>query len=113
ALVENPDNALLPGMFVRTQITNGVMRNAILAPQQAITRDARGRAVAMVVNDDNKVEARMIETEQTIGSDWLIRSGLEAGDVLVVDGLQRIQPGAEVTTVEVNLTAEVPEGSQG
>lgn len=92
----NPGNQLYPGMFVRAEVSEGTLNKALLVPQQAVSRDPRGRPFVMVVGDNNKVEQRMIETERTIGSDWLVSSGLQQGEKVVVAGLQNIQPGAEV-----------------
>ncbi|QYK05179.1 efflux RND transporter periplasmic adaptor subunit [Shewanella zhangzhouensis] len=93
----NPDNVLLPGMYVRAMLNTGVDPNAILVPQKAITRNTRGEAVAMVVNAENKVEARTVTTAEVINHQWRITSGLNAGDKLIVEGLQKIRPGAPVT----------------
>ncbi|QYJ75304.1 efflux RND transporter periplasmic adaptor subunit [Shewanella sp. FJAT-52076] len=93
----NPDNVLLPGMYVRAMLNTGVDPNAILVPQKAITRNTRGEAVAMVVNAENKVEARTVTTAEVINHQWRITSGLTAGDKLIVEGLQKIRPGAPVT----------------
>lgn len=92
----NPENDLYPGMFVRAAVSEGTLNRAILIPQQAVTRDPRGRPFVMLVTDDNKVEQRMIETERAIGSDWLVSSGVQPGDRIVTAGLQNIQPGAQV-----------------
>ena len=92
----NPDGMLLPGMFVRTIVTVGTDPTAILVPQKAITRNPRGQAVAMVVGAENKVEARIVTTAEAIDNQWLITSGLEVGDKVVVEGLQKIRPGAAV-----------------
>ena len=86
----------MPGMFVRAEVSEGTLNKALLVPQQAVSRDPRGRPFVMVVGDNNKVEQRMIETERAIGSDWLVSSGLQQGEKVVVAGLQNIQPGAEV-----------------
>ncbi len=99
ALFPNPDQLLLPGMYVRARITEGVRSNAILAPQRGVTRNARGQATAMVVNSDNLVEARILKTERTLGSDWVVDEGLQVGDQIIVDGLQRVRPGAAVKAV--------------
>lgn len=99
ALFPNPDQLLLPGMYVRAQITEGVRDNSILAPQRGVTRNSRGLATAMVVNSENVVEARVLKAERTIGSDWLVEEGLQAGDQIIVDGLQRVRPGAQVSPV--------------
>ena len=92
----NPDNDLYPGMFVRAAVSEGTLNKALLIPQQAVTRDPRGRPYVMIVTEDNKIEQRLIETERAIGSDWLISSGVASGDRVVTAGLQNIQPGAEV-----------------
>ncbi len=93
----NPDGILLPGMFVRTIVTVGTDPEAILVPQKAISRTPRGEAMAMVVNKENQVEARMVETAEAIDHQWRITAGLEEGDKVVVEGLQKIRPGAKVT----------------
>lgn len=95
ALFPNPSHTLLPGMFVDARVSQGTAPNAILAPQQAVSRNARGDAVALVLNDENKVEERILETEQTDGAQWLVTAGLSPGDRLIVEGLQRVRPGAE------------------
>ncbi len=100
ALFPNPDNVLLPNMYVRAVIEEGVRENALLVPQQAVTRDTKGQAVAMVVGPDNIVEARSLKTARTLGADWLIDSGLKPGDRVIVEGLQRVRPGAAVQAVE-------------
>ena len=92
ALFPNPDNVLLPNMYVQAVIEEGVRENAILVPQQAVTRDAKGQAIAMVVGSDNKVEPRPLKTARTLGSNWLLDSGLQAGDRVIVEGLQRALP---------------------
>lgn len=93
----NPDGLLLPGMFVRAQLTEGVRSNAVLAPQRGITRDQRGRAVALVVGKGNRVEQRMVTIDRPIGPDWIVSSGLRAGDRLIVEGLMNLRPGMTVT----------------
>jgi membrane fusion protein (multidrug efflux system) len=98
ALFPNPDKLLLPGMFVKAELVSGVMENAILAPQQGISRDPRGRPLAMVVNEEGKVEARLVTTERAAGNRWLVIDGLKAGDRLITEGLQYIQPGVQVQT---------------
>lgn len=103
ARFENPDHLLLPGMFVTANVSSGELRDAILAPQQGVTRDPRGRATVMIVNAEGKAETRYIEVSRTIGSNWLVTDGLAAGDQVIVDGLQKIQPGAQVSPVKVDL----------
>lgn len=92
----NPDNILLPGMFVRTILTVGTDPDAILVPQKAIGRNPKGEGIAMVVNSDNKVEMRMVTTAESVGNQWLVSKGLQTGDKLIVEGLQKIRPGASV-----------------
>jgi len=102
AIFPNPQHILLPGMYVRASVTNGVKTDAILAPQQGITRDAKGDATALVVDADNKVENRTVSTTQVIGNKWLINSGLQNGDRLIVQGTAKVQAGMTVKPVEVN-----------
>ncbi len=97
AIFPNDEGVLLPGMFVRGQIEEGVQQDAILAPQQGVTHNQRGEPVAMVVGADNKVELRTIKADRAIGADWLVQSGLHDGDRLITEGLQQIKPGEEVT----------------
>ncbi|WP_263139680.1 efflux RND transporter periplasmic adaptor subunit [Pseudomonas sp. RIT-PI-AD] len=101
AVFPNPENELLPGMFVHALLVAGVRQDAILAPQRGITRNLKGEATALVVNAQNKVELRQLKTDRTVGDQWLVNEGLAAGDRLIVDGLQFIQPGMEVRAVEV------------
>ena len=99
-IVPNPDELLLPGMFVRAEVANGERRDAILVPQQGVTRDPRGQATAMVVGAGGKVEQRQVKVSRAIGDTWLVDAGLEAGDRVIVEGLQKIQPGATVDATE-------------
>lgn len=92
AVFPNPRRQLLPGMYVRAQVQSGVQAQALLAPQSAVQRDARGNAVAMVLKD-GKAEARQLQTGAVVNGQWLVTSGLAAGDQLIVDGLQRLRPG--------------------
>ena len=101
AIFPNPQQQLLPGMFVRARVDEGVMENAILAPQQGVTRDAKGNANALVVNKDNKVEQRTLETGETYGDKWLVLNGLHNGDRLIVEGSAKVTSGQPVKAVEV------------
>lgn len=103
AVVPNPDGELLPGMYVRVRLQEAVRENAILAPQQGVTRDPQGRATARVVNDAGEVVQRRLETARAIGAFWLVDSGLEAGDRLIVSGLQNAQPGTAVEPVMADI----------
>ncbi len=95
----NPRWTLLPGMFVRASVETGVNPQAILCPQQAVMHNPKGEAYVYVVNDKNEVEMRTIVVERTIGDKWLVSSGLAAGERVVMEGLQRIKPGAVVKAV--------------
>ncbi|MGB7389210.1 MAG: efflux RND transporter periplasmic adaptor subunit [Pseudomonas neustonica] len=108
AVFPNPDEMLLPGMFVHAKLVEGAKSNAILAPQQGITRTPRGTATALVVNAENKVEKREVETERTVGNRWLINSGLNDGDRLITEGLQFVKPGAEVSVAPATNVSEQP-----
>ncbi|PKH21379.1 efflux transporter periplasmic adaptor subunit [Enterobacterales bacterium CwR94] len=102
AVFPNPQGDLLPGMFVRARLEEGVNPNALLVPQQGVTRTPTGEATAMVVNQENKVEVRKLSTDQAIGDKWLVTDGLKDGDRVIVTGLQRVKPGVEVKAEEVN-----------
>ncbi|AVQ85590.1 MULTISPECIES: efflux RND transporter periplasmic adaptor subunit [unclassified Variovorax] len=102
AVFPNPDADLLPGMYVRAVLQEGVKDQALMVPQQAVSRDGAGKPVAYVVDAQHKLQRRALETERAIGDQWLVRSGLKAGDQLVVDGQQRAAPGVEVKTVQWN-----------
>lgn len=89
AVFPNPQHTLLPGMFVRARIDEGVQPDAILIPQQGVSRTPRGDATVMIVNDKNQVEARSVEASQAIGDQWLISKGLKQGEQVIVSGLQK------------------------
>lgn len=101
-IVPNPDHLLLPGMFVRARLEQGVRKAGILAPQRGITYDYAGRPTAMVVGEGNKAELRELQTGQTIGDQWLVLSGLDVGDRVIVEGLQKIKPGVAVNPVDAS-----------
>ena len=103
AVFPNPQHTLLPGMFVRARVDEGVQPNAILVPQQGVTRTPRGDATVMVVNDKSQVEARPVVAVQAIGDKWLISEGLQSGDKVIVSGLQKARPG-----VQVKATTDAP-----
>lgn len=96
----NPNDVLLPGMYVRAVLDEAVSQNAILAPQQGISHDPKGGAVAMVVGKDGKVEMKQVVANRAIGDRWLVESGLAAGDKLIVEGLNKIGPGMPVNAHE-------------
>jgi membrane fusion protein (multidrug efflux system) len=96
AVFPNPDRALLPGMFVRAEVKEGVREDAMLVPQQAIIRDSRGVATAWVITPDNHVERRELGTVRTVGNAWLVDSGVTAGDKVITEGLQQVKTDAVV-----------------
>lgn len=98
AIFPNPDRFLLPGMYVRARIEQGVKEHAISIPQQALQRDPGGASV-MVVSEDGKVEVRAVKVHSTHGNAWVISSGLKAGERVIVEGFQKVQPGAPVSPV--------------
>jgi membrane fusion protein (multidrug efflux system) len=98
----NPDGMLLPGMYVRAVLDEAVSTAAILAPQQGVTRDPKGNALALVLTHDNKVEQRVLVTERAIGDRWLISDGLADGDRLIVEGTNKVRPGDAVNPIDVS-----------
>jgi membrane fusion protein (multidrug efflux system) len=99
-VVPNPDNLLMPGMYVRAVITPAVVQDAVLAPQRGITHDPKGNATAMVLGADGKVQSRAVTVSRTIGDQWLVEDGLAAGDKVIVEGLQKIKPGMPARATE-------------
>lgn len=95
----NPRHILLPGMYVRAIVEEGVAEQAILVPQQGVTRDPKGNAIALVVDGADKVEQRTLSVDRAIGSRWLVTEGLRAGDRVIVEGLQKVRPGVAVKVV--------------
>jgi len=95
----NPRHILLPGMYVRAIVEEGVAEQAILVPQQGVTRDPKGNAIALVVDSSDKVEQRTLTVDRAIGSRWLVTEGLRAGDRVIVEGLQKVRPGVAVKIV--------------
>ncbi|MEG1438356.1 MAG: efflux RND transporter periplasmic adaptor subunit [Hafnia sp.] len=102
AVFPNPKGDLLPGMFVRARLDEGIKNNALLVPQQGVTRNPRGEATVMVVGADNKVENRTVTAAQAIGDKWLVTAGLKSGDKVIVTGLQKIRPGVQVKVEEAS-----------
>jgi membrane fusion protein (multidrug efflux system) len=100
AVVANPDEALLPGMFVRARIASGVQQDAILIPAASVSRNSKGEAVVMLVNSESQVESRVIRSGRNMGDKVLVTGGLAAGDKLITAGLQKVRPGVTVTAVE-------------
>ncbi|OEY99460.1 MULTISPECIES: multidrug efflux RND transporter periplasmic adaptor subunit SmeD [Stenotrophomonas] len=111
--VANPDQVLMPGMYVRAQVGSGVRESALLVPMQGIARDAKGETSAMVVGKDNKVEVRPVKVSRALGSKWLVEDGLKAGDKVIVEGLQKIQPGMPVQATEMGAAPAAPAAAAG
>lgn len=99
AVFPNPEGVLLPGMFVRAVLKEGVKNDGILVPQQAVSRDPKGNPLALVVNGQGTVEQRKLTLDRAIGSHWLVSSGLAPGDRVVAEGMQKVRPGAAVREV--------------
>ncbi|MDX1695959.1 MAG: efflux RND transporter periplasmic adaptor subunit [Ketobacteraceae bacterium] len=106
ALVPNPEKLLMPGLSLTAVVEEGVMNNAVLVPQRAVNYNRSGEAEVMLVNTDNRVEARKLELGRAIGTDWLVVSGAEPGDRVVVAGLQKIKPGALVEPTQVDQSGQ-------
>ncbi len=106
----NPRSVLLPGMFVRALIEEGVNEQALLVPQQGVTQDLKGNPVALVVGKDDKVEQRMLTVDRAIGNKWLVTDGLAAGDRVIVEGLQKVRPGVPVRAVPYTAPQPQPGG---
>lgn len=114
-VVPNPDHLLLPGMFVRAAVQEGIASQAILVPQQGVSRNFKGEPVALVVDDAGKVQQRLLSLNRALGNKWLVASGLSVGDRLIVEGMMKVRPGATVKAVlwaGPKADAEVP-GPEG
>jgi membrane fusion protein (multidrug efflux system) len=103
AIFKNPNHVLLPGMFVRAKIDEGVNQNAIIVPQIGVTHDQKGQPTALVVDNDNKVELRQLVTAGTYGSYWVVSSGLKPGERVIVQGTDKARPGQQVKPVAAQL----------
>lgn len=111
AVFPNPERNLLPGMYVRAVLEEGVNDQAILVPQQGVTRNYKGEATALVVGQDNKVAERVLNVSRTIGDKWLVNSGLKQGDRVIVEGLQKVHPGAVVKPVPAKPAKPAPQAA--
>lgn len=107
----NPDGILLPGMYVRAQLEEAVDETAILVPQKAVTRDATGAATVLILSDAGKVERRALTVGRAIGNRWWVNAGLQAGDKVIVDGLQKIRAGDSVRAVDMSAGSSNPSKS--
>lgn len=101
--IRNPDQILMPGMYVRAVVGEGERRNGLLVPQRAVTRDPKGNASVMVVKNE-QAELRPVQVSRTVGDQWLVEDGLSAGEQVIVEGLQKVQPGMPVTATEILAT---------
>jgi membrane fusion protein, multidrug efflux system len=111
AIFPNPKRELLPGMFVRAQLTQGQRKEALMVPQRGVTRNQRGEATVLVVGADNKIAERVVTADRVIDNEWLVTAGLAAGDRVVVDGLQKVRQGAVVRAVEAATETSSAAGS--
>lgn len=101
-VLPNPEDVLLPGMFVQAVIKEGVNEKGILVPQQGVSRDRKGNPVALIVDASDNVRQRMLTLDRAIGDKWLVSAGLAPGDRLIVEGMQRVRPGGTVKVVPFN-----------
>jgi membrane fusion protein (multidrug efflux system) len=99
AVFPNPEGVLLPGMFVRAIVREGINEQAILVPQQAVSRDPKGNPLALIVDSEGKIQQRRLILDRAIGDKWLVTSGLAAGDRVVVEGIQKVRPGSSVKVI--------------
>ncbi|UVK46359.1 efflux RND transporter periplasmic adaptor subunit [Mesorhizobium sp. AR07] len=112
----NPDRLLLPGMYVRALVEEGVAQNSFLVPQRAVSRNTKGEATAMVINVQGKVETRVLTVRNSVGNNWLVDAGVGDGDRVIVEGMQLVRPGGDATGAEVTIdetTGEVKDRAQG
>ena len=112
AVFPNPNHLLLPGMFANAQIVQGVLPNAVLIPQAAITRTPTGQAIAMLVNAKGQVESRPVTTAGTQGNNWIVTDGIKAGDKIIVDGIAKVKPDQQVVAKPYQPQAAAPQGAQ-
>jgi len=112
AVFPNPKQVLLPGMFVRAVLEEGVNEQAILVPQRGVTRNPKGDAMVMVVGAEEKVEPRVIQVVRTVGENWLVSDGLKPGDRVILEGLQKARPGTPVKAVPFGAKPAAAPGPQ-
>jgi membrane fusion protein, multidrug efflux system len=105
-VVPNPDHLLLPGMFVRAVVKEGIAEKAILVPQQGVSRTPKGEPITLVVDDTGKVQQRMLTLDRAVGDQWLVSSGLSAGERVIVEGGQKVRPGTVVKAVPFNSSGK-------
>jgi membrane fusion protein (multidrug efflux system) len=110
AIFPNPNGVLLPGMFVRTLVQEGVDKKALLIPQQAVSRDPKGTPLTLIVDAKSKVQLRMLTLDRAIGDQWLVSSGLAPGERVIVEGMQKVTPGVSVKTVPFEIGSRTSSG---
>lgn len=108
AIFPNPDNTLLPGMYVTAVLSEGIQRNVLLVPQEAVTRNASGKATTLILDPENIVQSREIIATKAIGDKWLVTSGLHPGDRVIISGLQQIRPGIKAHALPSPLDSNPP-----
>jgi len=104
----NPDSSLLPGMYVRAMVEEGIIEDALLVPHQAVTRNMRGEPAVMTVDAAGKVVTRTLVIDRSIGGNWLVKAGLKAGERVIIEGVQRIRPGIQVKAVPFDSKPAAP-----
>ena len=112
AIFPNPKGVLLPGMFVRTVVQEGINKKAILIPQQAVSRDPRGNPFTLIVDAGGKVQLRMLTLDRAIGDQWLVSAGLAPGERVIIEGMQKVAPGASVKTVPFEIGGTTSSGER-
>ncbi len=109
AVFPNPEELLLPGMFVRAVVQEGVNRHAILIPQQAVSRDPKGNPLALIVDADSVVQQQFLTIERAVGNQWLIASGLAPKDRIIIEGVQKVRPGVTVQATTSDTKPQTPD----
>ena len=102
----NPNSVLLPGMFVRAVVQEGINKQAILIPQQAVSRDPKGAPFTLIVDAGNKVQLRMLELDRAIGDQWLVSSGIVPGERVIIEGMQKVKPDVSVKAVPFEISSD-------
>ena len=105
AIFANKEQQLLPGMFVRAELGEANLKEALLVPQLAVSHDPKGNATVLIVNDQGQVEQKSFETVRSINNNWLVKDGLKAGDRVLVNGTQKVQAGMKVTAKVVDVAS--------
>jgi membrane fusion protein (multidrug efflux system) len=112
AIFPNPNGVLLPGMFIRAVVQEGVSKKAIIIPQQAVSRDPKGNPLTLIVDAGSKVQLRMLTLDRAIGDQWLVSSGLVPGERVIIEGMQKVTPGASVKAVPFESGGEASSGDR-